>query len=755
MKQGGNWLSQYRVRLLVRGAFALLALATVAMAINVLQAEKQLSYSNYQASLGKTKAQIVAKLHHPTGQLALLNPSLDSAHLTPLRPLVLPFSAIDFDDRFKVQQAVEMAGCLVQYANHGAVCTAVGNNPWAGGFIYVAGSFASHNLVPKPPRSTDFSVAHRMQLSVALRGTTWHWIAPFEVTAANPTPLPPNRSGAHALVPAPRPAPVVQQGRLTGFAQTEDGQLISERPVRDFRGWIWQENLCLERANRATNTTASPSQATPDCLKRSFFSVRLPIALLRHDILNTPSSALVWPPADLAQTQVHVQVLAPGTTIPLFDSNAAGATPPFALRDLQALLLPGETLKIHKITPSNQPGGDGALDTNGRANNTSSSPTHLAVLTGTVVDEPSDYPALNQWVNRIIQKLPSASPDVLIAYQDRIATPLGDYQIELIGDVRSVNQALGLVATRIAWYVGAMLLAILLAAAIIEVSVIRRIAVLTRRANAVALSVQDMQQLGAFNLSDLRGHDELGILAGCISDLLQRVDDDIRRAQIRVAQEKDMWHAVGHEIMSPLQSLLALHGSSTSPSHRYISRMQQAIRVLYGSASPTEALQSSHLQQGSVELLQFLQLVAHNAPCAGIEQVVFSNQTSATAVWVRADEYSLEDAVTHVLRNAQRWRTPGSEIRLSLQIVDASAVLRIANQGSAIAPAYLESIFEYGVSNPAQAGAASATEMTEHRGQGLFVARTYMAKMGGTIAAENTPEGVVFVLTLALLAGKA
>ena len=34
------------------------------------------------------------------------------------------------------------------------------------------------------------------------------------------------------------------------------------------------------------------------------------------------------------------------------------------------------------------------------------------------------------------------------------------------------------------------------------------------------------------------------------------------------------------------------------------------------------------------------------------------------------------------------------------------------------------------------------------RGQGLFVARTYMAKMGGTIVAANVEGGVVFTLTL-------
>jgi sensor histidine kinase regulating citrate/malate metabolism len=54
----------------------------------------------------------------------------------------------------------------------------------------------------------------------------------------------------------------------------------------------------------------------------------------------------------------------------------------------------------------------------------------------------------------------------------------------------------------------------------------------------------------------------------------------------------------------------------------------------------------------------------------------------------------------------------------------------------------LGTIFEYGVSDQPEAAAAG------HRGQGLFVAKTYMAKMGGTIAARNVDDGVEFVLTL-------
>ncbi len=43
---------------------------------------------------------------------------------------------------------------------------------------------------------------------------------------------------------------------------------------------------------------------------------------------------------------------------------------------------------------------------------------------------------------------------------DEVATPLGSYQLLLKGDARSVNKSLSAVATRLSWFVGAMLGAI-------------------------------------------------------------------------------------------------------------------------------------------------------------------------------------------------------------------------------------------------------------------------------------------------------
>lgn len=680
LKLGVQTLQRFRLRIFFRCVFLLLALATVALAGFVLQQEKQLSYNNYQTSFNKTRQQISATLRHPAGHLALLNPPAGNKTAA-LHPLLLPYAALDFDDQVKVQQAIAMADCLVQYGSAASLCVGIGNNPWAGGFIYLAGNFNSTNLVAHQRGDLTLHSAHRMKVSVALRGQKYEWLAPFEAEPSK------KNQGL--------------RGRLTGFLASE-AALDNARPVKDFRGWIWQKALCHDAR-----------ETSEDCPKNAFFSLRLPIGVLQDALFE--KTRPVWPPADLAQIHVELQVLPPNSDIPIFDSRQAPSSAPFSLSDLQPMLLPGEVLQIKKLPQRKE----------------------IVQLTGTSAEEEGSWLLLTE----LIRRLPVDEYDTPLAANEIINTPLESYEITLRGDVRSVSKTLSVVATRMVWFVVAMLLALIFAWLLIEISLIRRISKLTRRAVALSKTVKGAGGVEQFDISDLRSMDEMGLLASCLHDLLRRVKEDVEREAIRAEQDRQMWHAVGHEIMSPLQSLMVLHAEENDPSQRYIYRMQQAIRVLYGSASPSEAFQSTVLQVSEIDLLAFLHNVAGNAHFIGISQVEFVH-TNVNAVMVRADEYSLEDVVTHVLRNAERFRTPGTAITLNLSYSELAATLSIHNCGPQIAPDMLEKIFEYGVSDQHDAGANG------NRGQGLFVAKTYMAKMGGTIYAQNVADGVVFVLGL-------
>jgi hypothetical protein len=171
-------LVAFRRRIIVRLVFLLLAVATLALAGVLLKEEKERSLRNYDASLGKTLAEVSARLRHPAGQLALLNPGRSQAQV-PLRPLLLPYGALDFDDQSKAQQAVETAGCSVQYPDGSSICVAIGNNPYAGGFIYLVGSFQATAVVPRERGELSLSDVHRAKITLTQGGEVTKWIAPF------------------------------------------------------------------------------------------------------------------------------------------------------------------------------------------------------------------------------------------------------------------------------------------------------------------------------------------------------------------------------------------------------------------------------------------------------------------------------------------------------------------------------------------------------------------------------------------------
>jgi len=676
----------FRLRFFFRAVFAALALITLALALTVLQDEKERSQRVYAQGLQQNQAQIAQRLRHPTGQLMLLNPGAIGRSVPPVVPLVLPFAALDFDDRFKAQQAVEMAGCNLQYPDGSTLCTAVGSNPFAGGFVYVVGSLASAPWQTRQSGELDLTLAHRAQIELTLRGSTWRWTAPFEAAPGNPL-----------------------RGRLVGFDAAEP-ITARTRPQREFRGWLWQEGRCLQGDDEAT------------CPRRTFYSVRLPVEVLREAMATRP---LVWPPRDLAQMQLQVQLLPAGDGPPLFDSSSPGAQQAFSVADLKPLLLPGETLTVRR---------------EGEA-------TPLLQLTGSTPAGDAEEPL--PWIDALIRRLPvrEGQAEGALEASETISTPLGRFQITLVGNLRPVERQLAAVATRLSGFVGAMLAAVLLTWLAIEITLIRRVTLLTKRAAAVSSGVRGDAPLPVLDVADLRGSDELGVLSQGLHDLLKRVNDDVRREQIRATQEKDQWHAVGHEIMSPLQSLMALHGSPGDPAERYITRMQQAVRVLYGQASPSEAFESTTLDLQPLDLNRFLQHVAGNAGYAGVEGVHYTPLPAP--LMVRADEYALEDVVTHLLKNADRHRVPGTPITLAAEAEGAQALVRVHNLGPGIEASMLERIFEYGVSGvgtetPREAGAGQ-------RGQGLFVVRTYMAKMGGTVAARNVGDGVVLELGLGVV----
>lgn len=686
-----------RGRLIFRGVFLLLMLATILLALIILQGEKYRANQNYHRNLTKTHSTVMAKLRHPSGQLALLNPDIFQQPIAPLRPLLLPYAALDFSDQNKSQQAIEVAGCSIHYPN-GDICVGVGSNPYAGGFVYILGQVQTTDLISRVPGVLDLTNVHRVRVTLTYRGQETHWNAPFEHIEDHNN--------------------YITKGKLAGFAASTDLLKRKARPNREFRGWMWQSRHCNDEFSHS-------------CEHTTYYSIRMPVDNFKKALFKKKRPQ--WPPQDLAEYKVRVVLMPPLSNTPIFDSNDADdVSLPYALSGLAEPLLSGESLTIS----SERAGKREALKLEGAA--------PMAI----------NSPYFN-WLQKLISKIPVLMQshqlqDSSLRLEDTLKHSTGHYQVALQGSLSSVDQELYEMAERVTWVVAAMLSAIFIAWLLVEFSFLRRLALLTRRAAKVSYNMQSQAELTAehdlaeriqaLSLDDLKGRDEVGILANSLTELLSRIQEDVRRAQTRAKQDKDMWQAVGHEIMSPLQSLMVLHPDQESQSYRYVSRMLQAVKMLYGHASPSEAVEAASINLEAIDLDDFIGLMADNAHYAGISNV--SYLPYGEPLWVNANAFSLEDALTHILNNAQRHRKEHSKIQLKLMATDQFVEIRIENEGEAIPEESLPHIFEYGVSGE------TVQNDAEQRGQGLFISKSYITKMGGNIVAQNTPNGVVFIVQL-------
>ncbi|MEY2687856.1 MAG: Sensor protein PfeS [Pseudomonadota bacterium] len=484
------------------------------------------------------------------------------------------------------------------------------------------------------------------------------------------------------------------RGQFAGFRTAQDQLERRARPDREFRAWLWQDRAC-----------AAPADDPVACLRRSLVSLRIPVDGWR----DAAQAAGAWPPDNLTSLRLRLRVLgAEPDSAPLFESTRPGAPGP-ALALLANNLQRDETLTVMR--------GDDVL----------------ATVQGAATQDAG--PPAVPWLQSLVRRLPGVPLAGPLQAEARLP---GGLSLRLQGDLQRVDSQLAVTASRYTVYFGALAAAIALAWLIVEVGLLRRMALLTRRANALSVELQRQpEQLPPLDVAELRGRDELGILAGTLADLLALAREHLRREQLRAHQEREQWQAVGHEIMSPLQSLLALHPQGSDASRRYLERMQAALQLLYGQASVGEAVAQASAERDRFDLAAFLREVAANAPHAGIDKVVASHCDERCDVV--ADTLKLEDALTHLLTNAQRYRTPGTPITLTLRADRDRADVEVSNEGPRIPAERMSTLFELGTSDRAQPG---------QRGQGLFVARGYLAKMGGTIAVRNHATGVCFTLTL-------
>lgn len=229
--------------------------------------------------------------------------------------------------------------------------------------------------------------------------------------------------------------------------------------------------------------------------------------------------------------------------------------------------------------------------------------------------------------------------------------------------------------------------------------------------------------------------DEIGILTRAFNALLARVTDVVEL-------EINNLRMIGHDIRSPLQSLLAM--PQTEGSYRQIKRIQNAIERFEASRGAREAFDQVEIGTTREDVAAFLSDIVDNAQrYATFDGLEYRGPKAG--VWIDADAALLEDVVAHILDNGRRYRHPGTIIFIDLHEAAGRVTISIRNTGPALPEGMEKEIFEYGVTTQGRASASL--------GQGLYAAKTFVTMMAGSIEAFNLPDGVVFQINLPVAGG--
>jgi signal transduction histidine kinase len=299
-------------------------------------------------------------------------------------------------------------------------------------------------------------------------------------------------------------------------------------------------------------------------------------------------------------------------------------------------------------------------------------------------------------------------------------------------------------ARAFAWMVA--LLLVLIALISVAWSRLAKLGRLTRTAHAIAKA----HRLGSL-APYARDKDQIGTLGRVMNVLLQRdqkrigryfrrLENELREQQEAVTNDRELLQirqynlrAIGHGIKSPLGTLLA--SKDLSEKHRReLEGMRRIVEALYEANRLEEGLKNGLLVLSTEDIAAYVAAFAKGLTDEGQPVVARVPEKGIMAIY---DEIILGQHLDHVVRNAFRYATSGTDVEVSVREERGTAVIEIFNFGKHIEDTV--EIFSLGVSDSAS---------PESMGLGLYAAKLQICGMNGNIHAENRDGGVAFVITL-------
>jgi signal transduction histidine kinase len=206
--------------------------------------------------------------------------------------------------------------------------------------------------------------------------------------------------------------------------------------------------------------------------------------------------------------------------------------------------------------------------------------------------------------------------------------------------------------------------------------------------------------------------------------------------------------AVAHEMRNSLSALTgAMHlllkeEASTPQATRALEIIQRQVQLMQRLVS--DLLDVSWLEGGRITLhrertdLRTLAAYAANAVSESVQarMQVLEVIAPEQPVWIYADAMRIEQVMLNLLVNANTYTNHGGQITLHIEVDAGTAVVRVRDTGTGIAPAVLPTLFELFTQADDQSRGARGGY-----GIGLALVRTLVECHGGTVCAASAGVG--------------
>lgn len=235
--------------------------------------------------------------------------------------------------------------------------------------------------------------------------------------------------------------------------------------------------------------------------------------------------------------------------------------------------------------------------------------------------------------------------------------------------------------------------------------------------------------------------------------LSEEVERKTRALETLLDERRELLAALVHDLKNPLSAVRnyadLVRGSSveldaeTAACLNALSERVGAVEDRFGLLQDFSRAERAAEGAEKLELSAFLRgFYESNRPDIELGGQRFCLELAREALYVTAGEPQLRAALENLCYNALSFTPPGGRITLSLRREGGSAVIRVRDTGSGIAPEDLPHVFERGFTRrPDGSG----------EGLGLYLVRAFALEHGGSAEAQSEPgKGSTFTLRLPL-----